>query len=264
MEDAPKENPRVEDKSQSNVPPIMRKNSSNNGLAVAALVVGIIALLFGWVVFFGLILGIVAIVLGIIGLKKPEGKGMAIAGIVTGSIASLINLLVIIVVVAGVALFGNAAVEVGKAIENYSQEQQAKIDAKKDFAKGETAVFDDLEVTVNSVTRDYTPDNEFAQASAGNELIVVNVTVKNVGDDSTYAGPFSFNLNSGGLSIAASLFASAEPELASGDLSPGAEITGNVVYEVTKDAENLKLQREVTVYGIKDLETKTLVYTLEI
>lgn len=264
MEDAPKETPPAEDQSQSNIPPIMRKNSSNNGLAIAAMVVGIIALLFGWAVFFGLILGIVAIVLGIVGLKKPAGKGMSIAGIVTGSIAALFNLVVIALLITGVALFGGAAVELGKIVSEYSQEQQDKIDAKKDFAKGETAVFDDLEVKVNSVTRDYTSGSEFIQPGAGNEFIVVNVTVKNKSDSTAYVGPFSFNLNSDGSVIAANMFVGPEPRLDIPDLAPESEATGNVVYEVAKGADNLKLQREAVVYDFEDAEGTTLVYTLEI
>ncbi len=73
--------------------------STSNGLAVAALVVGIISLLglfcFGVP---GLLLGTIAIVLGVLGIKKANTlpgqpqKGLAIGGIVTGAIGMLVGL----------------------------------------------------------------------------------------------------------------------------------------------------------------------------
>ena len=63
--------------------------TEKKGLAIASLVLGIVGLFF-----FGLILGPLAIVFGIISLNKVKkqpkvyaGKGMAIAGIVIGAIA---------------------------------------------------------------------------------------------------------------------------------------------------------------------------------
>lgn len=61
------------------------------GFAVTALVTGIVGLVFAWVPFLGLILGIIASAFGGIGLYnaqhgKAGGKGMAIAGLVMGMI----------------------------------------------------------------------------------------------------------------------------------------------------------------------------------
>ncbi|MDQ2802107.1 MAG: DUF4190 domain-containing protein [Pseudomonadota bacterium] len=71
---------------------------SSNGLAIAALVCGIIGLLFLW-----FILSPLAIIFGAIGLnranKGASGKGMAVAGIVLGVIA-LIGYIVLIAVLA--------------------------------------------------------------------------------------------------------------------------------------------------------------------
>jgi hypothetical protein len=55
-----------------------------NGMAVAALVVGLIGLLL-----FGVVMGILAIIFGAIGIGKAnalggKGKGMAIAGLILG------------------------------------------------------------------------------------------------------------------------------------------------------------------------------------
>lgn len=78
-----------------------------NGLGVAALIVGIIALIGSFTVVGGVVLGIAAIVLGVLGrgrVKKGEADngGMAIAGIVLGAIALVLSA---IVLAAGAAFF---------------------------------------------------------------------------------------------------------------------------------------------------------------
>lgn len=64
------------------------------GFAIASLVLGICAVLSGWV-FVGLLPGVLAVIFGIIALKKRIGKGLAIAGIVTGGIGLLSAVVVI-------------------------------------------------------------------------------------------------------------------------------------------------------------------------
>jgi hypothetical protein len=81
-----------------------------NGLAVASLVLGILSLLFVWIPLVGMIswvLSIVGLVLGLIGLGKPEGRGLAIAG----SICSGVGLVACIgwVILFAAAAAGSAA-----------------------------------------------------------------------------------------------------------------------------------------------------------
>lgn len=60
--------------------------NASQGLAITSLVLGIIALLTGWILIGGLF-GIIAIILGAISLiKKRGGKAMSIIGIVLGSL----------------------------------------------------------------------------------------------------------------------------------------------------------------------------------
>ncbi|MCS0636204.1 DUF4190 domain-containing protein [Streptomyces sp. LP05-1] len=63
-----------------------------NGMAIAALVLGVIGLLLFWSVFGGVILGLLALILGIVGARRARGgrarhRGMAVAGIVLGALA---------------------------------------------------------------------------------------------------------------------------------------------------------------------------------
>lgn len=68
--------------------------TGKNGMAVAALVCGIIAVLIAWIPFIvvgGIVLAALALTFGIIGLRRSNevgrGRGQAITGIVTGGIA---------------------------------------------------------------------------------------------------------------------------------------------------------------------------------
>ena len=77
------------------------QGSGSNGLAIASLVLGIIGLVTFWACGFGALPGLIAVVLGILGMQaanKQPGqpqRGLAIAGVVTGALA----------VLAGVAVF---------------------------------------------------------------------------------------------------------------------------------------------------------------
>ncbi len=93
---------------QGNQPPqynqgYQQQSSGGSGLAIAALILGIIALLFSWTVIGGILFGLAAIVLGFIASSKAKkgtasGRGMAIVGIVTGVIGVLIGVAVIALV----------------------------------------------------------------------------------------------------------------------------------------------------------------------
>jgi hypothetical protein len=79
----------------------------SKGLAIGALVVGIIALLGSWIPFAGwffAFLGLVAIVLGIVGVVQANkgragGRGMAIIGAVLGVVSIIVSILVTVFVV---------------------------------------------------------------------------------------------------------------------------------------------------------------------
>jgi hypothetical protein len=90
------------------------------GMAVASMVLGIIGvvfLCFAYTViggFLGIICGIIAAIMGGVGLKRVKegtggGKGMAITGLVLGIIASAFALIVVIAVLSGLAMIGGSA-----------------------------------------------------------------------------------------------------------------------------------------------------------
>ncbi|GLZ54107.1 DUF4190 domain-containing protein [Actinomycetospora sp. NBRC 106378] len=83
-----------------------------NGMGVAALVFGILALLLIWLPVAGLILGLLAIIFGVIGrgrVRKQQATngGVALTGLILGVLTFLLNLLLTIAVLLfGFAFFG--------------------------------------------------------------------------------------------------------------------------------------------------------------
>lgn len=78
-------------------------HQQNNGVALAAMILGILALLGLVFILPGFILGLIALILGIMGVRRANAiagsgarKGMAITGIVTGAISLILSALMLI------------------------------------------------------------------------------------------------------------------------------------------------------------------------
>ncbi|WP_019910875.1 DUF4190 domain-containing protein [Paenibacillus sp. HW567] len=83
-----------------------------NGKSVAAMVLGILAVVTPYV---GLLFGIVAIILSAISLKEirtryEQGKGMAIAGLVCGIIGTILYAILIAIIVLAVIFFNDGSI----------------------------------------------------------------------------------------------------------------------------------------------------------
>lgn len=159
--------------------------SRTNGLAIAALVVGIISLLLSFIPFVNIAAilgGIAALVLGFLGLRKAKegtvgGRGMSITGLVLGVVSVLIS---IAVLVATVVALNNLPGELGEVIEEaenggLSPEEQAEASANA-LSLGESAEVGDYTVTVTEVTQDATDiiaaENEFNTEAEGQYVMV--------------------------------------------------------------------------------------------
>ncbi|MGC4174804.1 FxLYD domain-containing protein [Demequina sp.] len=68
------------------------------GLAITALVLGIVAFVTGWAPVFGTIIGVLAVLFGVIALAKKQSKGMALTGLVLGFIGAVASVLMLIFV----------------------------------------------------------------------------------------------------------------------------------------------------------------------
>ena len=74
------------------------EEKKSNGLAIASLVLGIVAIVLCCVWYISIPCGILAIVFGTIGLRSSK-RGMSISGIVTGIIGMIISIFIILMLV---------------------------------------------------------------------------------------------------------------------------------------------------------------------
>jgi hypothetical protein len=77
------------------------QQQQGNGLAVAGMVLGIIAIVLCWVPFLDQVLALLAIIFGAIGTGKAnkiggKGKGMAMAGLIMGIIGMILGIAIIV------------------------------------------------------------------------------------------------------------------------------------------------------------------------
>ena len=110
--------------------------SGGAGFAIAALVLGILAVLTCWTVVGGILLGLVAIILGIVGWRRASrrvatGKGMAITGVVLGTVGLLLS--VIFVVFIGSFLNGNDFKNFKQCANDAGNDQQKMQKCEKEF-----------------------------------------------------------------------------------------------------------------------------------
>ena len=107
-----------------------------NGLGTAALVVGILAVLGVITVFGGVVLGLVALVLGLVArgrVKRGEATngGAALAGVILGVVAMLLS---IGIVVAGVSILNSdSGKKLQDCLRNAGQDQAAVQQCQREF-----------------------------------------------------------------------------------------------------------------------------------
>ncbi|GAB3991904.1 DUF4190 domain-containing protein [Nocardioides marmoraquaticus] len=112
------------------------QQQGGKGLAIGALVTGVLALLLCWTVFGGILLGIVALVLGIIGASRAKkgrasGRGLAITGAVIGLVGLLIS--VAFIAIGAAFLNSDEAQEYQDCLSSAGSDQQAVEQCNRQF-----------------------------------------------------------------------------------------------------------------------------------
>lgn len=82
-----------------------------NGFGIAALVLGILAIVLSWSAVGGIVFGVLAIIFAILGMRRASqgvatNKGMSISGLVTGIVGLIIGVIVAVAVGSFLSVFG--------------------------------------------------------------------------------------------------------------------------------------------------------------
>lgn len=91
------------------------------GLAITALILGIIGLVLLWVPILGALLGLVGLILGIVALKKRQSKGLSLTGLITGGVALIIGGIITVAFFITLAFAGGAVGGIADALEQCEQ-----------------------------------------------------------------------------------------------------------------------------------------------
>jgi hypothetical protein len=167
-----------------------------NGLGVAALVVGIVGTLFGFLFFMFWLsgpLGVLALIFGIVGLGRvrkgqADNKGVAITGIILGGVATVLAVIGLVVTVFMVkdvtdSLKDIKSVDVSPSAsasaDGSASPSEDTPDADKPLTLGSALTYEDgIKVTVGKPAA-YKPDEFSAGHKAGNVAVQVKITIVN-------------------------------------------------------------------------------------
>ena len=167
-----------------------QEKKGGKGLAIASLVLGIIAIVNSFIPiinFVAYILGALAIIFGIIGIVKKKGA-MAIVGLVLGGVA-LITATIINMSTASVV--DDALKDTG--LSEVTEKTKSTKPKKNSYGLGETFVFDELEITLDSTYSFATINNRFSDLN-GRDVIRLGATVKNLSEETHSLNMFFYDL----------------------------------------------------------------------
>lgn len=231
------------------------------GMAIAALVVGILSFLLAWVPFvgwLGVVGGVVAVVLGVLVVTGAArgvrgGRGMGVTGLVVGGLAVVLGLVLQVVYVSVIDQFTeeyDRQMSLSQGLEDSLEGPAAEQDAPpaedadatdplEDYARfGESYTYDDgIELAVGAAGP-YTPSDTSAGAEGFEQFVRFDVTIVNGSDVEFDPSMVLTSMTSGGTS-ASEIFDSANglegsPMTA---VLPGQTVTFPVAYAVTDPAD---------------------------
>ncbi|PEE34235.1 DUF4352 domain-containing protein [Bacillus pseudomycoides] len=132
--------------------------------------------------------------------------------------------------------------EVAKKVSSNTKAEQSntKKEDKKEHNIEKTAQIRDQKLTVNKVER--AEAGEYDKLKKGHELVIVHVTIENVGNQKITYNPLDFYLQNGDGSIVDNSFSTSNNNaLHVGDLEPNGKVTGAISFEAKKGDSKLQL-----------------------
>ncbi len=218
--------------SQASAPQPVPASTKTNSLAIWGFILAIFLPLIG------LILSIVAI--SQIKKKNEGGKGLAIAGIVIGGILFFFQFLIFVALVNGAKNISTSTTSSNSSTQQSSSSSSSK---PAETAKIGQAVRDgkfEFTVTGFSCGQTSVGTNQYLTKQAQGQFCMLNVTIKNIGDQAQSLFSGNQKLLNGTTQYSADDQATmyAEPAGTSttwfNDINPGNSVSGTIVFDVPK------------------------------
>ena len=213
-------------------PPPYAPPAPRNGLGLAALILGLVALPFtltGLTAWIAIILGTVAVPLALAGLGRvrrhqASNRGATITGLILGLVAIVFGIASTVATINALdkAFSGPSATVVG---EQQTAEQSSE-QVSGPVALSTTMNVDGLNVTVTKIV---------SRIDVGKRLTCADVSYSNTGDDIAQRSPLDWSArNPQGASVDSWLYTN-DDALDSGDLASGGSDSGIVCFDVPRD-----------------------------
>ncbi len=124
------------------------------------------------------------------------------------------------------------------------------------YVIGDVVEVGDVEYTVNSISTEKVIGSEYLNAEAKGTFLVVNLTVKNNGNEELLVDSSFFNLINGDKEFtsdsSASIYANEDTNFFLDFVNPDLSVTGNVVFDVSDEtiaSEELQLEVQTGFFG---------------
>ena len=143
---------------------------------------------------------------------------------------------VLVVVIGSVAIAAgnkNEPKKVGEVNESTSQ-SDSKPTQSSVFKVGDVISIKDTKVTVTSVERNYTADNEYVKPADGKEFVKVNIEIQNDSSKNVSYNALEWKVEDSNGSLEdymSAMMASAPDAIGSGELVAGGKKVGSIVFE---------------------------------
>jgi hypothetical protein len=145
--------------------------TKKTGFATAALVLGIIGLVFAFIPIFGIFiaipLGVLAVIFAVIGLVK-KNKGLSIAGLITGALAILLSIVMFVAVYNVASAVSDAVNQASKSLDSTSGSDNSDAKTPK-TATSDVPSFKDGVLTTSKMKIEITDHKIIQPGQAGNE-----------------------------------------------------------------------------------------------
>ena len=173
--------------------------------------------------------------------------------------------LIIVIVLAGIGgavnQDSNEAEKVGENNTSSQPENNGGAKEQTEFKVGDVIAYDNKQITVMSVERNYSASNQYAKPDSGKEYVKVNITIENKSDDKISYNALDWQIQNGDGAIenymaSGSTMAQADDSMSSGDLAKGGKKSGSIVFQVPKDDSGLILHYSPSFWSNKSVEIK--------
>lgn len=141
-----------------------------------------------------------------------------------------------------------------KTVEAKTKKKKSK--KKKTYSVGQTFKVGDVEYTVNSLSQTNTVGDEFLNETASGVFLLVNITIKNNGDEALSVSDDFFKLYKGKTESksdsTAAIYANDDNSFFLEEINPGNSLTSNVVFDITPEVVSdpaLQLQVQTGFWG---------------